>query len=449
MKCGVVRSLATLPTKADNRLIPVLSRESISSTVCVTELLLPTSLNPPPFAMFPRARPRQSLLALAACIFLTLIGFELSKLRAWRRAPILAGTLNKPGTLQQELESLQAKPPAQDASQATRKFNSGVPEAANYKYTKTIVLGKKQEDDTAWLNEELPKDVIKAVYLVDDALAPLRPPKNKGNEAMVYLTYIIDHYANLSDITIFMHHHRWAWHNSDLLDNDSAMVVKHLIPQRVIRQGYVNLRCQWYPGCPTWLNTTTTTVDREKEEEVLVKDSWSSLFPADPLPASLAQPCCSQFALSRDRIRAVPLAEYERLRTWLLSTRLKDSLSGRLFEYLWQFLWTGSSVSCPSQHACHCDLFGACFASDGAFQKWFESRFRLRRDESALLGWDDETGGAQGKAVVPEDRYKELKERVNARWIGLLQQREEAMRNGKDVRVRAKIAGRELDRGDG
>lgn len=37
---------------------------------------------------------------------------------------------------------------------------------------------------------------------------------NKGNEASVYLKYIIDHYDNLADFTFFIHDDEYAWHHS-------------------------------------------------------------------------------------------------------------------------------------------------------------------------------------------------------------------------------------------
>jgi hypothetical protein len=39
-------------------------------------------------------------------------------------------------------------------------------------------------------------------------------PVNKGNEASVYLKYIIDNYKILSDFTFFIHDDEFAWHHS-------------------------------------------------------------------------------------------------------------------------------------------------------------------------------------------------------------------------------------------
>jgi Protein of unknown function (DUF3431) len=364
-----------------------------------------------------------------------------------------------PKMLREEMNSLDAEAPPEETVQASRTFAKEEPMPLSHKYTKTLVLGKRSIEDTDWLYEELPA-FEKAVYMWDNNTANLRIPKNKGNEAMVYLSYIIDHYDSLNDITAFIHSDRWAWHNNDLFDSDTAMMLKSLIPQRVIREGYVNLRCQWYPGCPTWLNTSSTLFDEEKREEPLIRDVWADLFPEDPLPTALAQPCCSQFALSRARIQAIPREEYVRLRNWLIGTRIADNLVGRVFEYIWHYLWTGRSVLCASQHACYCDLYGACFDDDDDFQSWVELRNYVRRAEWEMLAWDEaistrkkymQQGKKQlalGVRMPPDWRIDELKADVQRKWIRLLEKREVALRNGRDSRWRARIAGRTIDRGD-
>jgi hypothetical protein len=58
-------------------------------------------------------------------------------------------------------------------------------------------------------------------------------------EVMVYLSYIIENYNKLADVNIFMHAHRHAWHNNELLDHDSVQVIGRLSAERVQREGYV------------------------------------------------------------------------------------------------------------------------------------------------------------------------------------------------------------------
>lgn len=208
----------------------------------------------------------------------------------------------------------------------------GFPPAPSYNYTKVLVMPKLKEEQTDWTPEET-LGFRTAIYHVDDPSAALRPPINKGNEVMVYLTYIIDHYEDLPDIIMFMHSHRFAWHNNNILNHDAYEIITRLSSERVIREGYMNLRCHWNPGCPDWIHPGGFE-DEGKPEQTVLANVWSELFPLAPVPPTLAQPCCGQFAVSRERVHSNPKAKYVFYRDWLLETSLGDYLSGRVWEYL-------------------------------------------------------------------------------------------------------------------
>jgi len=358
--------------------------------------------------------------------------------------------------LSQELESLTAQPP-KDVELATwhANFSPGGPVSGGSNYTEMIVVGKLKREDISWMDEELP-DFPKAVYGIDDRHAALRPPKNKGHEATVYLSYVIDFYDTLPDVSIFIHAHRWAWHNNDLLDKDTAMMIRQLNAERVVREGYMNLRCHWYPGCPSWLKTHTAEgdMDDEKKEEVLVAQAWTELWPQEKMPDVLSQPCCSQFAVSRDRIRAVSKAEYERLRYWLLSTKISDNMSGRIFEYLWQWIWKGESSHCPDIQECYCDGFGVCFDSDQEFNGWLEERYRGKEDDLQWIKWQIQNEayqfysrkGMHDEAMqvdrLGESAMMDFKTKMDVRWFGLWEKRELALANGRNSLKRQAILAR-------
>ncbi|KIW02170.1 uncharacterized protein PV09_06334 [Verruconis gallopava] len=363
--------------------------------------------------------------------------------------------------LYQELKSLdeQGVTLPQQASGSQHDFEAGTP-IVGKTYSRRIIVPKTKHEDLSWLDEKL-WNVSKAVYAVDDEHALLHPPKNKGNEVMVYLSYIIDHYENLADINIFIHSHRWAWHNNDLLDGDMFLMLRHLNDARVIREGYMNLRCQWYPGCPNWLRPDAQHEDMEKREEKYVAQAWREIFPGRPVPQVLGQPCCSQFAASKDSIRRISLAEYERIRKWVLETKIRDSMSGRIFEYLWQYLFTGQHTHCPGIHTCYCDGYGACFEDEDDFQSWFKTRFEIRKDEWEMHSWieneikyrnfvdQNRKEDAERVERAPDGRIDELKLSIQQRWIQLGLRRDQALERGRDPKVRAKIAGREWNEGDG
>ncbi|KKA23614.1 hypothetical protein T310_2360 [Rasamsonia emersonii CBS 393.64] len=280
-------------------------------------------------------------------------------------------------------------------------------------YTRTLVVAKLQDDDTSWVDRLVHEDphLHGAVYTVDNSSAELTVPMNKGHEAMAYLTYIIDHYSSLSDITLFMHAHQTTWHNNDFLDSDSALMVRRLRSEHVVRSGYMNLRCHQQPGCPDHIHPVVgdgvNNVDDDLlniPEAAVIGSSWRQLFPDEPVPAVLSQPCCGQFAVSAERIRNIPLEHYVSYRDWLLGTELEDSLSGRVWEYLWQFLFTGQAEYCPEETFCYCEGYGVCFDED-EYEQYFELRDEARRLEKEIEGLTS----TDAEDETPEDTVTAMK----------------------------------------
>ena len=328
-------------------------------------------------------------------------------------------------------------------------------------YTRNLVVAKTKEEEVGWLDTEDIGDVTQMIYVVDDRHAPLHPPMNKGHEVMVYLTYCIDHYDDLPDVSIFMHSHQYAWHENDLLGYNAAEMVKRLSSERVQREGYMNLRCHWTPGCPDWMHPGTLEEDPYKQEEAEMAHAWAELFPERPIPSVLAQPCCAQFALSAQRIRAVPRERYIYYREWLIRTKLEDKISGRIWEYIWQVVFTGQSVFCPNQWSCYCDGYGVCFESEGAFDYWFELKHKRREMETELREWKEkaeilEEYLKQGRRIEgaeidipPVGRNLDLEREIDRLGEIMEDGKQKALRRGEDPEVRAKSAGRTWSDGDG
>jgi len=204
----------------------------------------------------------------------------------------------------------------------------------------------------------------------------------------------------LDDVTVFMHAHQITWHNNDFLDSDSALMVQHLQHGYVVHTGYMNLRCHQDPGCPDHIHPV---VGNENDDFGMIPEaavfgsSWKELFPHDPIPRVLSQPCCGQFAVSSDAIRKFPQESYVAYRKWLLGTELDDSVSGRVWEYVWQWLFSGQAEFCPAETACYCDGYGLCFN-----QKLYTQYFELRDQARALEAKAEELTSAANGTSTPE-----------------------------------------------
>jgi hypothetical protein len=335
----------------------------------------------------------------------------------------------------------------EDLEPPTPQYVPGKAKPASETYTRTLVMGRLKRDSISWIETELP-GLNTSIYVVDDddPNARLRVPKNKGHEAMVYLTYIIDHYDQLPDTVLFFHPHKGAWHNNILNDLDTAVTIRRLNDAHVARKGYFNSRCHHDPGCPDWLH-----VDRPKAEWDLIKKNeeryftskvWRELHPFAPLPTAISQPCCAQFAVSRERIRAQPRSEYIRYRDWLLWTNLQDEISGRIMEYTWQYIFTGQSELCPPQHECYCDGYGICYGGEAELENWLHIlKQREILDEDVQLLTDSNRGGSV-EAAMKRTRSSELNNELNRLT-------DEAIKRGKDPKSRAVECGRPWKDGDG
>jgi hypothetical protein len=186
------------------------------------------------------------------------------------------------------------------------------------------------------------------VYSVDNDTLPLHTSGNKGREANVYLTYLVENYEKLPSTIAFVHPHEdgypRAWHT----DADSHSNVKSLSSLRtefVQSNGYANLRCIANPGCPDEIQPFREEYDNEdRRAEHAITDAWKQIFGNDDVPNVIGAPCCAQFAVSRDQVRKRPLEFYVGALKWLHDTPLDDATSGRVFEYIWHIIFGQEAV---------------------------------------------------------------------------------------------------------
>lgn len=339
------------------------------------------------------------------------------------------------------------KEPSTPTVESTSSTSSTNPDsqATSVALTKTLVVARLKKADTSWIDKELP-DVPTAIYVVDDPSAELTVPKNKGHEAMVYLTYIIDHYDNLTDVSIFTHSDQITWHNNDLADSDLVKMINRLDLAWIQKLGYANLRCHQGPGCPEGLHLDQNSNDINRPEQVIFKTVWPELHPLLPVPTSIAHPCCAQFAVSRDAIYNHPREQYLTWREWLLNTKLEDRISGRIWEYTWHFIFTGQNTVCLPMHLCYCEGYSICFKSYKDSDDFWKYRDDRRKIEDEFKDWrkaHDQTNKDEDlrhKAEEYEAKLREMEEELDRR-------KAEAFTRGDDSWEKQKALGQNT--GDG
>ncbi|KAF4624714.1 hypothetical protein G7Y89_g13455 [Cudoniella acicularis] len=160
----------------------------------------------------------------------------------------------KPGRLQRLLAfTLKPLLAALTLTLLIRSFSSSSPKStinkgAKFHLSQHLIIASTTTSNLTWLTSLPSKNLPwkPHIYVTDTTTPPANTftvPINKGNEAMAYLTYIIDNYRSLPDIMFFHHDHHQAWHQSF----SSSFELSHLNPTTVLSQGYVSPRC--LPGC--------------------------------------------------------------------------------------------------------------------------------------------------------------------------------------------------------
>jgi hypothetical protein len=207
--------------------------------------------------------------------------------------------------------------------------------------------------------------------------------------------YIIDRYDDLPNVSIFMHALRYQWHNEDPM-YDGVPVLKRLRLEHVQKRGYVALRCSWSMGCPAELSPLhpSSGKDDHSRTEKAYAAAFQHIFPGQDVPKTIGAHCSSQFAVSRDRVRARPRKEYERIRDWLLKTDLDDQISGRIIEYMWHIIFGMDAVDCQDAGECFCQVFGLCNLTCN--REGCEKRYLLPKFATIPKGWPEVGPGTDG-----------------------------------------------------
>ena len=153
-------------------------------------------------------------------------------------------------------------------------------------------------------------------------------PINKGNEASVYLKYIIDNYDNLSDFTFFIHDDEYSWHHSGSVIDRFNEAVKsgklyYNINDRCVLGSIVNNR--WYKDILIWYEIY---VEKYIPIASLPKQDWT-----------VEHRGSAQFLVHKTLITKLPLEFYKNLYNWLITTDLPSSKSGRFLEWTWHIFW--------------------------------------------------------------------------------------------------------------
>ena len=303
-----------------------------------------------------------------------------------------------------------------------------------------LVLAGMASLDYSWTSSlEIPRmEVIP--YIADDQTAPFHPPANKGNEAIMYFTYMYEFYDKLPDISIFIHGTDMQWHVEPILDGSTSYALTHLDLNEVLRRQYLNLGLSWQFACPNWINTSITENSPDfnpnlKSEEPWVKQAFIDNFPNDPVPEILSAPCCSQFAVTKEAIHLLPRKQYQKSINWIMNTHLPDAHSGRVWEHFWQWMFLQKAVDCPEEFKALCRNYHICFESEAEWEEW-KKKDRKKRELVA-----SKKAALEGKIEENKPDTSDLSWAIAALSGELEAGKQRAMERGRDEKMRNRLAG--------
>jgi hypothetical protein len=153
-------------------------------------------------------------------------------------------------------------------------------------------------------------------------------PVNKGQEASVYLKYIIDHYDNLGDFTFFIHDDEYAWHHSGSIIKlfDEAVASNKLyynINDRNVLGSIISNK--WYIEILNWYDDF---IERYIPIRSLPQKDWT-----------LNHRGSAQFLVHKSLITKLPREFYENLYEWITTTHLTNEKTSRFLEWTWHIFW--------------------------------------------------------------------------------------------------------------
>ena len=156
-------------------------------------------------------------------------------------------------------------------------------------------------------------------------------PVNKGNEASVYLKYIVDHYETLADFTFFIHDDEYAWHHSGSIIckyNEAIMSNELYYNINDICNNSMN-------NCLICCNNNNWTDDFKN----WYKEHIEIYVPFNTLNLNYVNRNSAQFLVHKSLIIKLPLEFYKKLYDWIISTDMVSAKSGRFLEWTWHIFW--------------------------------------------------------------------------------------------------------------
>ena len=205
-----------------------------------------------------------------------------------------------------------------------------------------LLMSSHYDEDLTWLSSQIYPHVIytKKPFPIDmdhaDENLPFHDlkhhvPHNVGGEATAYLKFIIDYYEHLPRSILFLHGHRYAYHQEDLL----------ILLNQIRQRDYVDSYCNINSVAWGTLGENNELLARHWEEWI---GGWLGEMP-ETEGGWIFDRCCAQFIVGRERIRRYPKRFYEEA----LEVMYREGGEGKeesrkvglVMEWIWGYIFGG------------------------------------------------------------------------------------------------------------
>lgn len=196
-------------------------------------------------------------------------------------------------------------------------------------YDSTSIIIARYNEDTNWIYK---LNKFKNIYVYEKEQidkGELNIPKNRGNEASVYLKYIIDNYYNLPNHLVLIHCHEFSWHHTNSIIDIIEECIDTDIEYKNINDP---IKCNDMGNYQDWING-----DVGFYYQNLIKPAVGDHIIYDNFTDN--QPGCAQFIVHKDRILNHSLDFYKDIYDWILNVDVNFKNHGFYLEWTWELFW--------------------------------------------------------------------------------------------------------------
>lgn len=182
--------------------------------------------------------------------------------------------------------------------------------------------------DNVFTEEELNTKCKLIIYDKECSTNPYNVPINKGNEASVYLKYIIDHYEiGIADRVFFIHDEEYSWHHSGSLYDrfKEALIIEKpfynindFTMQSLFTNIYAMELLKWY---------------------IKYVEPYIALESLPNPDFTIGHKGAAQFMVNKEAILNLPKCFYEDLYDWVMNSGESSFVTGRFLEWTWHIFW--------------------------------------------------------------------------------------------------------------